>query len=293
MLTITETNEYLRRLGFDAAEEPSLDFLFALHRAHVERIPWQTLDIYAGRPVSMDLRDSIGLMTGGRSGYCFHLNGAFSALLRTLGYEVSWHRAGVQPVGREPGVNNFHLGLTVALPDGSGNMQRFVIDVGLGDMPFEPIPLAFGRYEQGPFTYELKPSVVAEGGWRLEHEPLHGYIGVDFAPETVHDLALFHPNHAHYSRSPESPWMNLFLIRQRGEQGMNELRGCVWKAWGADGCISTEVVRKNEWLALLADVFGERFTHYSSEERDAIWGRVLMQHEDWKREREQKQKVDR
>ncbi|MFC4102008.1 arylamine N-acetyltransferase family protein [Paenibacillus xanthanilyticus] len=286
MLTSTEADAYLRRLGFEGAEAPTKDFLFALHRAHVERIPWQTIDIYTGRPVSMALRDSVGLMTNGRSGYCFHLNGAFSALLRTLGYDVAWHRAGVQPIGREAGVNNFHLGLTVAWPDDEG-ARRYVIDVGLGDMPFEPIPLAYGRYPQGPFTYELKPSAVAEGGWRLEHDPHHGYIGVDFAPEPVSDLALFHPNHAHYSQSPDSPWMNQFLVRQRGERAMNELRGCVWKAWDADGCTTTLVEKKEDWQALLADVFGERFVAYTDDERDSIWARVLKQHEDWKREREE------
>ncbi|TYP79748.1 arylamine N-acetyltransferase family protein [Paenibacillus methanolicus] len=287
MLTSTEVEAYLSRLGFEGAEAPTKDFLFALHRAHVARISWQTVDIYAGRPVSMALRDSVGLMTAGRSGYCFHLNGAFSALLRTLGYDVAWHRAGVQPIGREAGVNNFHLGLTVDLKGSDSGEQRYVIDVGLGDMPFEPIPLAFGRYRQGPFAYELKPSAVAEGGWRMEHDPLHGYIGVDFAPELVPDLALFHPNHAHYSQSPDSPWMNQFLVRQRDEKSMNELRGCVWKAWDADGCATTEVARKNDWLALLADVFGERLAAYSQDERDSIWICVLKQHEEWKREREE------
>lgn len=286
MLSKTEVNAYLSRLGFDAPEAPTTDFLFALHRAHVERIPWQTLDIYAGRPASMELRDSVGLMTSGRSGYCFHLNGAFSLLLRTLGYDVTWHRAGVQPTGKEPAVNNFHLGLTVGMPGEDGGIARWVIDVGLGDMPLEPIPLKHGRYEQGPFAYELRDSAVAEGGWRMEHDPPYGYVGVDFAPEEVQDLAFFHPNHAFYSRSPESPWINMFLIRQRTKAEMNELRGCIWKKWSAEGCKTTEVARKEDWMALLAEVFGERFAVYSHEERDAVWRRVLNQHEDWKRGQE-------
>ncbi|MGW8956539.1 arylamine N-acetyltransferase [Paenibacillus sp. NPDC055715] len=38
--------------------------------------------------------ESVQLILQGRSGYCFHLNGAFSVLLHSLGYRVCLHRAG-------------------------------------------------------------------------------------------------------------------------------------------------------------------------------------------------------
>lgn len=283
MLTNTETKAYLKRLGITDIQPPSLSYLFELHRTHVELIPWQTIDIVNGTPVSIDIRDSVQLMTTGRSGYCFHLNGAFGALLRSLGYDVSWHRAGVQPMGQEPRINSFHLGLTVSLTDEMGEKQRWIVDAGLGDMPFEPLPLRMGSYEQGPFQYRVTSSGIAPDGWRLEHDPLASYVGVDYAPEVVEDLEVFFPKHEFYSRSPESPWIDLFLVRHRHAAGSNELRGCVWNRREGTAIEKRELHIKSQWLEVLADVFGEHLVAYSKLERDDLWKRVHSLHEAWKK----------
>ncbi|MDR6884980.1 arylamine N-acetyltransferase [Bacillus sp. 3255] len=286
MLTRTEITAYLARLGISDIQAPTRAYLFELHKAHVAMIPWQTLDIYAGKPMSIDVRETAALMIQQRSGYCFHLNGAFGTLLRSLGYRVSWHRAGVQPKGENPRVNGFHLGVTVSLPDEAGEEERWIVDVGLGDMPYEPLPLRTGDYPQGHETYQVRASSVAEHGWRLEHEPQFAFAGVDYAPEVVTDLEVFKPNHAHYSRSSDSPWIELFLMRQRNANDTNELRGCVWKNWDASGIQSYEIGSKSEWLDVMAAVFHEKLVHYSSSERSELWRRVREQHEAWKRQKE-------
>jgi hypothetical protein len=78
-------HKYLLWLGMQKLE-PSIDYLFELHRVHVERISWQTIDIFYGRPIPIDIHTSIDLLLNGRSGYCFHLNGAFSQLLHAFGF---------------------------------------------------------------------------------------------------------------------------------------------------------------------------------------------------------------
>ena len=219
-----------------------------------------------------------------RSGYCFHLNGAFTALLRALGYKVYWHRAGVQPLGQEPRINSFHLGITVSLLNEQlGEEERWLVDVGLGDMPWEPIPLKFGEYIQGPFQYALEPSRITDDGWRLIHDPHYSYVGVDYAPDVVNSLELFQSNHAFYSRSPESPWIELFIVRQRHEQGMNELKGCIWRKWSGNTLDKIEISSKSEWFEILADIFNEPLVNYSMLERDLIWDKVYRQHQNWKR----------
>ncbi|NQX67785.1 arylamine N-acetyltransferase [Paenibacillus alba] len=281
MLTKSEIQSYLNRLGVKDIELPTKDYLFELHKAHVEKIPWQTLDTFAGKPVGIDFKDSIQLMLTGRSGYCFHLNGAFLTLLRSLGYRVTMHRAGVQPLGEEPRINSFHLGLTVNLAADQEDEDRWIIDAGLGDMPYEPIPLRHGSYEQSSFLYKLVESPVASHGWRLEHDALGPYAGVDYAPEVVDDIGLFKPQHAHYSLSPESPWRRIFLLRQRHATGSNELRGCVWVKRELQQVEKVELPTKSQWLEVLADVFGEHLVHYSSIERDELWHRIYEEHEDW------------
>ena len=283
MMTRAEIKAYLRRIGIDEIRPPTLSYLTQLHRAHVSAISWQTIDIVAGRPASIDLRECVRLILGNRSGYCFHLNGAFSVLLRSLGYRVFWHRAGVQPLGQEPRINSFHLGLTVSLTNEQQQEQRYIVDVGLGDMPYEPIPLQNGTYEQGPLRYQVEESGVVQGGWRLVHDPHASFVGVDFAPDVLENLEEFQPKHEFYSRSPESPWIQLFLVRQRHAEGSNELRGCIWSRRDRRGIEKIELRTKSQWLEVLGDVFQEHLVHYSKLERDDLWNRVRSFHEEWKK----------
>jgi len=289
MLTAAVVRAYLQRLGIVDVQPPTRSFLFELHRAHVERLPWETVDIFAGRPAAIELRQSVELMTSGRSGYCFHLNGAFGALLRALGYRVNWHRGGVQPAGEAPRINGFHLGITVELPDEEPGEPTWLVDVGLGDMPYEPLPLRHGVYAQGPLTYGLTASAMVDKGWRLVHDPLGAFAGVDYAPDVVAGPEAFEQQHELYSTSPDSPWINLFLVRQRHAAGSNELRGCMWKSRGRQGAETTELHTMADWLGVLGDVLGEKLIRYSALERQALWNKTLALHEVWKRAKERQQ----
>lgn len=155
--------------------------------------------------------------------------------------------------------------------------------MGLGDMPYEPLPLHSGIYEQAPLTYKVMDSSVAAKGWRLEHDPQASFVGVDFDPEVVRDLEEFKPKHDYYSRSSDSPWYNIFLLRQRHATGNNELRGCIWSKRESDGVEKTEISTKSQWLEVLSDIFGEQLVNYSHQERNELWNRVRAAHEDWKK----------
>lgn len=283
MLTKSEIKAYLHRLGIPDIEPPTLPYLFRLHRAHVEKLPWQTIDVFAGKPAPIDPTLSVQLITSGRSGYCFHLNGAFSTLLRALGYKVNWHWAGVQPMGEAPRVNGFHLALTTVVQNDQQEEDFWIIDAGLGDMPFEPIPLSPGIYRQGAFTYRVTESEVAAGGWRLVHDPKSVFVGVDVAPKVIDDINAFVPKHEHYSKLPDSPWINTFLVRHRHESGSNELRGCIWSKREDDRIQKIELQTESEWLNVLGDVFGEHLVAYDKTERHAIWLKTRKLHEEWKR----------
>src|SRR5262245_36542538 len=120
---------YLERLGVTHDGPPSPDKLAELHRAQCERVPYETLEIQLGRPTTVDPYESAARILTGRGGYCYHLNGALSALLHALGYDVTWHVGGVfrgLPTGEPPSGN--HLALTVRL-DG----VDWFVDTGLGN----------------------------------------------------------------------------------------------------------------------------------------------------------------
>src|SRR5690348_1403577 len=147
---MADIGAYLRRLEVGHEGPPSVEALRTLHAAHVERIAYEALDVQLGLVNSIQPADSVERITRhGRGGYCYHLNGALSVLLTTLGYDVVWHRAGVQ--GRDdaepPGPRQAnHLALTVrGLPAPECPEGEWLVDAGLGDALHEPLPLVEGE----------------------------------------------------------------------------------------------------------------------------------------------------
>jgi len=89
-----DVGAYLARLGLER-ELPSVAALARLQRAHVERIAYEALDVQLERRTSIEPEASAARITErGRGGYCYHLNGAFSALLRCLSFSISLNREG-------------------------------------------------------------------------------------------------------------------------------------------------------------------------------------------------------
>ncbi|GIF17494.1 arylamine N-acetyltransferase [Paractinoplanes tereljensis] len=271
---------YLQRLGVDR-EPPSLDGLTALHRAHAERVPYECLEIWLGRPTTVEPADSIGRILQGRGGYCFHLNGAFSALLTELGYAVTRHYGGVQGNATHPaGAAGNHLVLTVSgLPSDEAPDGNWLVDLGMGDGIYEPLPLAEGEYQQGPFRYRLSRSVAEPGGWRFEHDPRGGFLGMDFRGESV-EMSAFAAKHHELSTSPDSGFVRIATVQRRDAHGTDVVRGLVLSRTG-DVEQKTNLERRDDYFAALADVFGITLDDVGPAERDALWRRLAEAHEKW------------
>src|SRR5215475_298120 len=108
---------YLRRLGIGEPGSPSVDGLVALHRAQTERVAYENIDIFLGRPQGIDPAESIDRIIHSRGGYCFNLNGALATLLEALGYDVRWHVGAVHKAGSDASLSERrnHLAVTVEL----------------------------------------------------------------------------------------------------------------------------------------------------------------------------------
>ena len=263
---------YLRRIGLDDPGPPSAASLAALQRAHVERVPYETIEIHMGRPTTVDPHEAAHrIVEHRRGGYCYHLNGAFSLLLEALGYDVSWHKGGVQP-GSEPrpvGATGNHLALTVqGLPTDENPEGRWLVDAGLGNGIHDPLPLIAGTYRQGPLTYALEPSAAEPGGWRFEQDPRMSWVGMDFrpGPATQED---FRDRHEWLSTSPQSPFVQWFTVQRRDEHGVDAVIGSLLHHFPDGEAIALEA--QEDWLAVLHDRFGIAL---DAQEEDALWSRV-------------------
>ncbi|MDI2126925.1 arylamine N-acetyltransferase family protein [Yinghuangia seranimata] len=272
-----DVHGYLTRLGLDDIPgPPSSELLFALHRAHVERVAYEGLHAQFGDPASIDPTASVERIAAGRGGYCFHLNGAFAALLEHLGFHVTRHAGGVQPRFEDPpGVLGNHLALTVRV-----DARDWFVDVGLGDGIYEPLPLRAGVYDQGPFSYALAPSDVVPGGWRFTHDPRGSFPRMDFARETT-EMDAFAEKHEWLSTSPESSFVRTCAILRRDAKGTDSLTGCALRRIDASGETTTYLTTERDWYAAVADVFGLPLTDLTPEDRHKLWDRVHATHLDW------------
>ncbi len=272
-MTTPEVPELLRRVGLTSVEPPSVEALTRLHQAYVEHIPYETVEIQLGRPTTVDPHESLARIVRGRGGYCFHLNGALALVLTALGYHVTKHRGGVQMTPDSvPVINRHHLALTVRdLPDSD---DSWLVDAGMGDGLHSPLPLRAGSHRQGPFTFELSPSGIAPGGWRLEHDPRGSLHAMDFDPAPA-EMSDFVERHEYLSTSPRSGFVRTFSVQRTDAAGWDTLRALTLSRTEAT-TEKTVLEDPRDWFAALADVYGLTFP---DNERDALWRKVYAQHE--------------
>lgn len=267
---------YLARLRVDRPVRPDLPNLFALHRAQVETVSYENVDIYLGKPPGIDPAETFERIARGRGGYCYQLNGAFAALLTELGYAVSWHVGGVHGPDGPTGANGNHLALTVSgLPSPDNPAGEWFVDAGLGDALHEPMPLRAGESRQGPFTYALERSTVVDDGWHFVHTSDASFTGMDFGP-VVSGPADFEEFHRDRSTSPESSFTKLLVVSRRYAASVRIIRGVHRVEHDARGRTSRRLTDKGEWVAELTALLDLRDV-----DLDALWDKANADYEAW------------
>jgi N-hydroxyarylamine O-acetyltransferase len=166
------TAAYLKRIGYRGSLEPDIHTLRGLHRAHLQAVPFENLDIHLGRPIVLEedrLFDKI--VNHHRGGFCYELNGLFSALLRELGFRVQRLSARVANGSGEYGPAFDHMTLLVELN------ERWLVDVGFGDSFLLPLRLdepgeqiqESGRYRIDAGGDGLLLLQGRDGGWNPQY----------------------------------------------------------------------------------------------------------------------------
>jgi N-hydroxyarylamine O-acetyltransferase len=277
--------DYLARIGASDVGPPSAEALAALQARHLARVVFENLEIQRGRPTTVDYADSAErIVKRGRGGYCFHLNGAFGLLLEALGYEVTRRRGTVQPPpGTAPGRHLNHLVVLVhGLPTSDHPEGTWWAEVGFGDGSIRPLALRAGleQWDDEPRTYELRPSPMYAGGWRMLQGGGDdvGIIDVDTEEPQAAEIAAAHE---YLSSSPESGFVRTATFQRRDANGADVLRARTLSRIERDDTRTRLLADEREWFAAVADVFGLDLPDVEAAERRALWERVCAQHEAW------------
>jgi N-hydroxyarylamine O-acetyltransferase len=244
---------YLDRIRWSGRQEPTVEVLAALHRAHVAAIPFENLDVFVGRGISVALADvQDKLVARRRGGYCYEHSTVFGAALERFGFEVQrvLARVGDPGDGRRP---RTHLALIVTL-----GPSRWLADVGFGSGLLEPAPLDGTPRRQGGWTHRV---IGTPSAWALEELGPDGWTSSHrFAEEQVHPSDVLVSNHFS-STFPRSPFVRQLVAVRKDEQTLTSLRGHVLTTSYADGRVAEErVLPDDEVTAVLSSTFGLALT---------------------------------
>jgi len=162
---------YKRRIQFDGPVTPTLGTLKQLIERHAAAIPFENIEVLAGRvPLLDDASLQQKLVQRRRGGYCFEQNGLFLAALKDAGFVVAGLEARVRAgVPADVVTARTHMALRVTLEG-----EDYLADVGFGGFaPTAPLKLrdraeqhdAIGTYRFVDVERDLLLQCRTHDGW--------------------------------------------------------------------------------------------------------------------------------
>lgn len=253
----TQVDAYLARLGLPRPERADVTALAALQRAHLGAVPFENLSVHLGEPIVLEpgaLFEKI--VTGGRGGFCYELNGLFAELLRALGYRVTL-LAGRVFQGERMGPPFDHMALRVDLD------EPWLADVGFGNFGHLPLRLDVRDEQKDPAgIFTVTPYAAGPDGPAGPERDADLVVTMNGEPQYRLDrrpyrLADFAPTCWWQATSPASHFRRgTTCSRLTADGGRTTLAGTRLIRTGADGEKATRQLTEDEALTLYREEFG-------------------------------------
>lgn len=247
--------------------------LRVLHRAFVERVPYEALAVQLQEFAPLDARALVArVLRGGRGGYCFEINTVLLTLLRSCGFEVERRAAVVgerDAWARGEPVN--HLTLVVQTPDGG----PFIADAGLGEGVLDPLPLAEGSVSSDVFRLTIERD--GDGWWVGQHE-FGSVPGFRFG-DAGQPLSAFGPHHERLSTSAESSFVQTLVVQRPAVDHIATLRARTLFVDGPGRRERTALSDADAFAAVLRDRFGIAPDVLGASRLARLWGNACEQHD--------------
>jgi N-hydroxyarylamine O-acetyltransferase len=267
--------QYLDRVHYTGNLEPNLETLITLHRAHLQTIPYENLEIHFGRKLELNLeRIFERLVLERRGGWCYEMNGLFAWVLREIGFDV---RLVSTQVTRSDGslmAPGDHVALIVQLETES--QKLWLVDVGWGNGFLDPLPLEVGTFRQGFLEYRLESVGDA---WRF-HNQQYGADGFTFMlePHSLEPRGLeeFQERCTWLQSSPESGFVRVTVCQRFTPEGINTLRDATLIRIRSSGELKHTISSFEEYEHVLREDFLLEVPNLRE-----LWPRVWQGHLEW------------
>jgi len=259
---------YFGRIGYVGEPKADLATLHALHRAHLLAIPYENLDVQLGRPVGLDAQAAFDkIVTRGRGGWCYEMNGLFAAVLEEIGFKVTRVAGAVMREAMGDLVLGNHLVLIVSV-DG----EPWIADVGLGDGSLDPFVLRTGPFSVAGYRFGL--ARLDRMWWRFQNHEQSNARSFDFIPEPSLPGVL--AAHCEWQQTaPESTFvLNLVVQRFTGDEIL-QLHGRVLRALRPGSRRERVLDSADDLVRVLNRQFG-----LDVPEAATLWPRILARHDE-------------
>ena len=243
---------FLARIGLaDYTPTPTFECLSEIQEACVLTIPYENLDILAGKPLSLDVDDVYKKVVGNhRGGYCFELNALLHSLLAEIGFAVRSCFARV--LRDEPEVPFRRHRILIVSLDGC----EYLVDIGFGNTaPRLPLKLVCGEVqEQNGESYRFeKDENLGWVIWELHKGQWRKYIS--FTTEHQYDID-FAPTSFWCEKHPDSPFNKAEMVAIKVPGGRKALNGRDYKVFADGELVSIE---ENVSDARLSEILDTEF----------------------------------
>lgn len=267
MTTVRDAlDAYLARIGVDVPLRADLASLQIVHRAQAMAVPYEAIDVFAGRPVTQDVSSiQQKIISGHRGGWCYETNRLLAWALGALGFDVRLAMAAAYNDHLPDDSMGNHIVAIVKLAD-----EEWLCDLGLGDALRGPIPLRDGQHRDGPLVFRLDR--LDNGHWRFWNHPAGdpSHFVVDPGPL---DEALIARKHAELLADPASSFRQNFQVMRMGPTGSTVIYGRVLRRTTPLGVTKALVSGPDEMERLLETEFG-----LHGIEIGPLWPRILARH---------------
>jgi N-hydroxyarylamine O-acetyltransferase len=258
--------QYLQRINYSGSLEANLETLIALHRAHLQTIAYENLEIHFGRRLELNLeRIFERLVLDCRGGWCYEMNGLFAWVLREIGFDVRLVSTQVTRADGSLMAPGDHVALIVKLN------KPWLVDVGWGNGFLDPLPLTVGTHRQGFLEYRLENHADT---WRFYNQQFSA-DGFTFTLEPK-NLEEFADRCTWLQSSPESGFVRVTVCQRFTPEGINTLRGAVLIHIRSSGKLEHTISSVEEYEKVLRDDFKLEVPSLPE-----LWEKVWQNHLAW------------
>jgi N-hydroxyarylamine O-acetyltransferase len=247
-----DLQSYFSRTGFHGSASADFATLKGMMRCQLFSVPFENLDVQAGKVVSLvpeEIYEKI--VERRRGGYCYEVNGLFAMALDSLGFSYQFvaARPMTYPVRRP----KTHMVIVVTFDDG-----HWLCDLGFGSFGIrEPINLRWLDREIRQDFDTFKLTMVSERDYLLQSL-------TDGAWKNLYEFNLcpqewvdFEPANYLNSTHPDSIFVQNLMVVKQNESGKEVLTNYFFKTVSEGRTVETKI-RQEEIPSILLERFSLR-----------------------------------